>query len=102
MTKDPLTLTHSVPQGKVSPTRLATMPENHHRARLPKPPPTKIHSAFHILALALPEFRLCFRQPFLKIGNSGRVHRVSAQEFGEWRRTRPVFLVVSGESLPKR
>src|SRR5690348_3611554 len=46
---DPVILTTSVPQGNVSPTLLATQPENHQRARLPRPPPIKIHNAFHIL-----------------------------------------------------
>ena len=48
MTNEPVTLMTNVPQGKVSPTRLAIKPEAPHRARLPRPPPTKIHSAFHI------------------------------------------------------
>src|ERR1035441_1119952 len=48
MTNDPETLMTNVPQGKVSPTRFAMKPEAPHRAKLPKPPPTNIHSAFHI------------------------------------------------------
>src|SRR5271169_3622599 len=48
MTNEPEMFTISVPQGKVSPTLLAMKPEAPHRARLPRPPPTKIHSAFHI------------------------------------------------------
>src|ERR1035441_6687960 len=49
MTNEPVTLMTNVPQGKVSPTLLAINPEAPHRARLPKPPPTNIHSAFHII-----------------------------------------------------
>ena len=48
ITNEPETLMTNVPQGKVSPTLLAMKPEAPHRARLPKPPPTNIHSAFHI------------------------------------------------------
>src|SRR5215472_2784417 len=49
ITKEPLTFTNKVPQGKVCPTALAIHPENSHRAKLPSPPPIKIHSAFHII-----------------------------------------------------
>jgi hypothetical protein len=49
MTKEPLTLTTKVPQGNVSPMVLAIQPENHQRPRLPRPPPTNIHNAFHIV-----------------------------------------------------
>jgi hypothetical protein len=48
MANEPVTLMTNVPHGKVWPTRLAMKPEAPHRARLPKPPPTNIHSAFHI------------------------------------------------------
>src|SRR5262249_20174918 len=54
MTKEPLTFTRSVPQGKVSPNRLATKAEAPQRARLPRPPPMKIQSPVHIV-LQLPE-----------------------------------------------
>src|SRR5690242_17468158 len=49
MTKDPLTFTSNVPQGNVSPTVLATQPENHQRPKLPRPPPMNIQTAFHII-----------------------------------------------------
>src|SRR5438046_8332857 len=48
MINEPLTFTTSVPQGNVSPKAFAIKPERPHRARLPRPPPRKIHSAFHI------------------------------------------------------
>src|SRR5437899_3880242 len=48
ITKQPETFTTSVPQGNVWPTLLAMKPETHHRAKVPSPPPTKIHSAFSI------------------------------------------------------
>jgi hypothetical protein len=48
MMNEPVTFTQSVPQGKVSPNLLAMRPEAPHRAKLPKPPPTNIHSALHI------------------------------------------------------
>jgi hypothetical protein len=48
ITNEPVTFTTKVPQGKVSPTLLAMRPEAPHRARLPKPPPIKTQSAFHI------------------------------------------------------
>src|SRR5690242_19847256 len=48
MTNEPETFTTSVPQGKVSPKRLAIRPDTPHRARLPSPPPMNIHNAFHI------------------------------------------------------
>ena len=43
MTTQPVTLTMSVPQGKLSPTRLATRPEAQYRATLPSAPPMAIH-----------------------------------------------------------
>src|SRR4051812_8546785 len=46
--KEPVTFTISVPHGKVSPNLFATIPDAPQRARLPNPPPTNIHSAFHI------------------------------------------------------
>jgi hypothetical protein len=52
MIKEPLTFTTSVPQGKVWPMVLAIQPEAPHRAKLPRPPPIKIHSAFHIIPTA--------------------------------------------------
>src|SRR5262245_51944551 len=39
ITKDPETLTSSVPQGNVSPKCRATIPDNQKRATLPKAPP---------------------------------------------------------------
>jgi len=48
MTNEPETLMQSVPQGKVSPILLAMKPEAPHLAKLPRPPPTNIHSALHI------------------------------------------------------
>lgn len=52
MTNEPVTFTERVPHGNVSPTRVAMNADAHHRARLPNPPPTKIHSAFHITSNA--------------------------------------------------
>src|SRR5260370_42365637 len=49
MMKEPEMFPRSVPNEKVSPTVLAIHPENHHRAKLPSPPPIKIQSAFHII-----------------------------------------------------
>src|SRR5215471_2558898 len=49
MANEPETLTSKVPQGKVSPNRSAIKPDAHHRARLPRPPPIKIQSAFAIV-----------------------------------------------------
>jgi hypothetical protein len=48
MTKDPEMFTINVPHGNVSPNLFATSPDAPQRARLPNPPPTNIHSAFHI------------------------------------------------------
>src|SRR5215469_8950190 len=48
ITKQPEMLTMMVPQGKVSPTAVAIQPETPQRAKLPRPPPTNIHNAFHI------------------------------------------------------
>lgn len=42
MTKQPLMLTRTVPQGKLSPHRYATSPENQKRATLPSAPPSAI------------------------------------------------------------
>src|SRR5947209_18765668 len=49
MTKHPDIFTMIVPHGNVSPNLFATSPDTPHRARLPNPPPTNIHSAFHII-----------------------------------------------------
>jgi hypothetical protein len=51
MMKQPLTFTMRVPHGKLSPTPRAISPESHHRARLPNPPPIKIHRAFSMIQL---------------------------------------------------
>src|SRR5215468_5173540 len=48
ITNEPEMFTINVPHGNVSPNLFATKPDTPQRARLPKPPPTNIHSAFHI------------------------------------------------------
>jgi hypothetical protein len=45
---EPKRLSRASPLGKASPNLLAMKPETPQRATLPKPPPIKINSAFHI------------------------------------------------------